>query len=93
MLFFFNQLFYIELTLNNKIEKLKSLSSKGKQRFISLVQLLYFELVRWDKYDNWIYREKKDAYKDCSTKRTEIENNLYDYTIKALNIGKDLLPN
>ena len=78
--------------VNCKIEKFKSLSSKGKQRFISLVQLLYFELVRWDKYDNWIYREKKDAYKDCSTKRTEIENNLYDYTIKALNIGKDLLP-
>lgn len=78
--------------VNNHIEDIESLSYKGKQRFISLVQLLYFELVRWDKHDNWFYHEKKDAYKDCSTKRKEIENNLHEYALKALQIGKDLLP-
>lgn len=78
--------------VNNHIENIDSLTYKGKQRFISLVQLLYFELVRWDKHDNWYYREKKDAYKDCSIKRKEIENYLHEYALKALQIGKELLP-
>lgn len=83
---------YLYSIISDNIGRIDSLSKKGKQRFVSIVQLLYFELIRWDKYENKHYREKTDAYKDCSRKRDEIEKNLLQYASNALDWCRELLP-
>lgn len=71
--------------IENHIDNISKLSKKGFERFVSLVQFLSFELIRWDKYDNREHKNKQIAYEQCvSREKFEKEPQLFAYQIIQL---------